>query len=393
MKAISSVANGFPLGARVRLADLAHNPYPILRRLQEDEAVSWIAELGLWFVTRRADVVAILLDSEAFTVQSDQSLLEDTLGPTMLSTDGAAQRRLRQPFQAAFLPRAVRTRMAAVVEAEANRLIDRVVAAGQAELRAAFADPLALHSVTAMLGLPVHDFAVYRGWFSAIAAALGNFGKDPELRRQGRDAAAAFGTFAQSCLPRLPDSTVLGTAPAGWSVEETLSAARVIIFGGLETTAALLLNAVWALLRHPEQLAALRKDAALLPAAVAETLRWEPPVQTCTRHVTRPVTVGGVELAPGDGVQCMIGAANRDPAHFERPDDFDITRANARDHLSFGLGKHYCLGAALAELEGEIGLRCLFERLGNLSFDASAPAGPHGHEFRSPPTLGVCWDR
>jgi cytochrome P450 len=99
-----------------------------------------------------------------------------------------------------------------------------------------------------------------------------------------------------------------------------------------------------------------------------------------------------VELAPGEMVQCMVGAANRDPEHFTDPDAFDLERPNARDHLSFATGKHFCLGAALARLEGEVGLRILFERLPGLRLDPAQPSSPRGHEFRSPPTLHVQWN-
>jgi cytochrome P450 len=315
----------------------------------------------------------------------------------MLSTDGEAQRRRRQPFSAPFLPKAVRASMTATIRAQAQQLIDRFADAGRVELRESFADPLALYTVTAMLGLPIHDFAAFRGWFTAIADALGNFGKNAELRRRGRVAAAEFGAFASAQLLRLgeqPCDPVLGQVwQAPWPLTETeaISAARVIIFGGLETTSALLLNTVWALLLHPEQWAAVQAEPGLLAGALNEALRWEPPVQTCTRHVTRPVQVQGVELAPGAVVQCMIGAANRDPAYFAAPDVFDIRRENARDHLSFGHGKHYCLGAFLAQLEGEIGLRSLLERLPGLELDPEFSAPPHGHEFRSPPRLTIRW--
>jgi cytochrome P450 len=115
-------------------------------------------------------------------------------------------------------------------------------------------------------------------------------------------------------------------------------------------------------------------------------------VQSCTRFVTRPVVVGGVTLSAGEMVQCMVGAANRDPQHFTDPDLFEPSRTNARDHLSFAIGKHFCLGAALARLEGEIGLHLLLERLPGLSLDTAHPSSPRGHEFRSPPTLQVRWE-
>ena len=153
----------------------------------------------------------------------------------------------------------------------------------------------------------------------------------------------------------------------------------------------MLSNTVWALLSHPDQYESVCTNPDLLSQAIEEALRWEPPVQSCTRFVTRSVTVRSIELAAGEMVQCMVGAANRDPEHFADPDVFDLWRANARDHLSFATGKHFCLGAALARLEGEIGLRILFEHLPGLRLDQTRPSSPRGHEFRSPPTLYVRW--
>lgn len=388
----------FPVGDKVRLEALNQNPYPVLQTLQEQEPVSWLSEQGLWFVTRRADMLAILLDSTAFTVASPDSLLEETLGVTMLSTDGPRQRRLRQPFNAFFTPARVQAQMAEPIEAQARALIDQFSAAGHIDLKTAFADRLALWTVTTMLGIPIHDFATFRGWFTDIAAALGNFTHDPAIRQRGLAAAAAFGDYAAGHLERLrqsPDDSVLSNllrAAEPLSDEELLSAARVIIFGGLETTAALLANTIWALLTHPAACAAVQHQPSLLQQAVEESLRWEPPVQSCTRHVTRAVEVQGIELAPGDTVQCMVGAANRDPAHFADPDVFDLRRERAGEHLSFAIGKHFCLGAALARLEGVVGLRVLFERLPGLRLDPAYPTRPRGHEFRSPPQLHVRWD-
>ena len=135
-------------------------------------------------------------------------------------------------------------------------------------------------------------------------------------------------------------------------------------------------NTIWALLQHPAQLAALRADWSLLPNALEEALRWEAPVQTATRHVTRPTTLRGVNLAAGEVVQCILAAANRDAAHFAEPERFDIRRARAGDHLSFAIGPHYCLGAALARLEGQLGLCALFEALPNLRLRDDAEAVP-----------------
>ncbi len=154
----------------------------------------------------------------------------------------------------------------------------------------------------------------------------------------------------------------------------------------------MLTNTIWALLSHRAQYEAVCANPGLLTHAIEESLRWEAPVQSCTRYVTRPIVVQGVELAPGEMVQCMGGSANRDPEHFTDPEAFDLGRTNAREHLSFATGKHFCLGAALARLEGEVGLRILFGRFPRLRPDPAWPSYPQGHEFRSPPRLEVRWD-
>lgn len=387
----------FRLGSQAHLEDLSNNPYPVLKILQEHEPISWITELGAWFVTRRADILTVLLDSTTFSVASPRSLLEDTLGPTMLSTDGLRQRQLRHPFNEPFNSTSVQTHMRERITVYVHEVIDQFGEQGQVDLKAEFADRLALWTVMTMLGLPIHDFAIIRGWFTDIAHTLGNFLHDPQLRQRGQAAAAAFGDYARPHLQRLrskPGDSVLAAVISSGQMteEEILAATRVIIFGGLETTAALLANTIWALLSHPDQYETVCSHPVLLTQAIEEALRWEPPVQSCTRYVTRPTVVQGIELAPGEMVQCMVGAANRDPDHFTDPEVFDVWRTNARDHLSFATGKHFCLGAALARLEGEVGLRILFERLPGLRLDPTRPSYPHGHEFRSLPTLYVRWD-
>src|SRR6185312_13408224 len=159
----------FPLGSRVRLETLSRDPYPVLKALQEQEPVSWVPEAQAWFVTRRANCLAILLDSATFSVASLGSLLEDTLGQTMLSTDGARQRQLRQPFNGPFAPKEVQAHMSAPISAYVHDLIDGFVAKGQADLKTAFADSLALWTVMTILGLPIHDFPTVRSWFTDIA--------------------------------------------------------------------------------------------------------------------------------------------------------------------------------------------------------------------------------
>lgn len=171
----SASAKNFPVGSRVLLATLADNPYPLFHDLQAHESVSWIEEIGLWFVTRRADVLAILNDPDTFTVVSERSLMAEAMGEMMLSMDGERQARMRRPFATHFAPKAVRTLAIPLIETNAHRLIDEFIAQRQIDLDAAFSEPLALLIVTGVLGLPVEDAAQMQTWVNAFAATMGNY--------------------------------------------------------------------------------------------------------------------------------------------------------------------------------------------------------------------------
>ena len=401
-------ARSYPLGDRIRLNQLAEDPYSHYRQLQEHEPVSWVGDTQQWFVTRRADVLEVLYDTETYTVASPQSLLSDTLGEMMLSLDGAEHRRQRAPFAEAYQPRRLRRLYTESLTELVHSLIEPLAARGEGELMSEFCDPLAIISVTRVLGLPLSDLDQILVWYDDIAAALANFKRDETVRSRGHAAVRAFGAEIHAHLRRLasePDESALCTIahhPLHRLEEEAIVANTILtIFGGRETTAAMLGNTIWALLQHPESLGELRADASLWPSALEESLRWDAPVQTATRHVTRPTTLQGVALERGEVVQCILAAANRDPEHFTEAEHFDIQRANAADHLSFAIGPHYCLGAPLARLEGQLGLAALFEALPNLRLrgdagsaeadEATALARPYGHEFRGPRALHCRW--
>jgi cytochrome P450 len=388
----------FPIGNSIQLETLNRDPYPIFQQLLAQEPISWVENLGMWLVTRRADVITILADPETFASQYPNSPLEATFGVTMITTEGQTQYRLRHPFNEPFLARRLRRSATNLIETISHQLIDAFVAEGEVNLDAAFSDKLSLYTVAAVLGLPIEDYPRLRGWYDAFALGLANFADDTAVRQEAQVAFSQFSAYTAAHLKELalaPNDSALSRLinnPTGdLSEAEIISATGLIIFGGLETTAALLSNTVWALLNHPDQFQAVLADPDLLPGAVEESLRWESPVQTCTRHVTRPVTLYDVTLEPGEKLQCRLGAANRDPAFFENPDRFDLWRPNADQNLAFGRGKHFCLGAALARLEGQIGLRVLFERLPKLRLDPAYVTAPYGHEFRSPPTLYAQW--
>jgi cytochrome P450 len=173
---------------------------------------------------------------------------------------------------------------------------------------------------------------------------------------------------------------------------ETISNAAVLMFGGIETTEGMIANAMLHLLSHPDQLALVLADPALIPAAVEESLRLEPAAAAVDRYATADAPMGGVLVRAGDQVTVSITAANRDPATFSDPDRFDIRRPNAGRHLAFAHGPHFCIGAHLARLEAQVATHTMLERLPGLRLDVAGLSAPAGLVFRKPPELRVRWD-
>ena len=386
----------------VELEALAENPYPLLHRLRAERPVALARSAGgeMWLVTRRDDVLAILRDPETFSTDHPASPIRDTFGAQMLSAEGEAQRRFKSACAPPFNRRAVDVDALPIVRARVEQLLSDIARRAPNEpvdLRAALAGPLALTVVADVIGVPEQMHDRIREWYDAFAASLATHDSRSAARQHGRNSAAAFREAVAPVIADIatdPDERLLGhlarQAPASrLSDEEIISNALIVLFGGIETTEAAILNALWALLTHDDARAAATADDLMLDAAIEESLRWEPAVQTCTRYAVRDVSVRGVAIAKGEIVQGMIGGANRDPGHFDDPDRFVISRANAADHVSFGFGRHYCLGAALARVEARLAIRGLYERWPRVRLDPTRDSSPRGHEFRKPPELWV----
>ena len=354
----------------------------------------------MWLVTRRDDVLEILRDTENFSTDHASSPIRDTFGAQMLSAEGEAQRRYKSACAPPFNRRAVDVDAAPVVRGRIEELLEAITRRSpndSVDLRETLAGPLALAVVADIIGMPDEMHDRIRQWYDAFAASLATHDPHSPARKDGRNSAAAFRAAVAPLIAPITEEAqgslishlVSLAPPARLSDEEVLSNSLIVLFGGIETTEAAILNALWALLTHDHAREAARAGDAGLSAVIEESLRWEPAVQTCTRYAVRENSVRGVRVEAGDIVQCMIGGANRDPAHFEDPDHFDITRRNSADHLSFGFGRHYCLGAALARLEARLVIHSLLDRWPHVRLDLARPSAPHGHEFRKPSELWV----
>lgn len=383
----------FPLGAQVRLADLNVDPYPLLDVLRREEPVSWVPETRMWFVTRRDDIVTVLRDARRFTTEAERSVIRDIFGAHMMTTDGDVALRYKRKCLHAFRADVLTGRMEPWVEARVETLLDDAFAGGACELMGALATPLAVDSALTVLGLPLEMSGRIAEWYEDFALALANFSGEASVRARGKGAAAAF---AEAVRPRLAreEPEVLGLLSDlahddddRLTDEEIIANALIILFGGIETTASMIGNTVWSLLRTGSW-GRMVAEPDLRSAAIEEALRWQPAVQSITRHTTEDVEIRGVTVPRGAVVQCMIGGANRDPDHFERPERFEPGRPNAADHLSFGTGRHLCLGAHLARIEIRAVLDGLARRAPGLTFAGGVPP-LRGYEFRRPVELRV----
>ncbi|QXJ19848.1 cytochrome P450 [Actinomadura graeca] len=389
------LAARFPLGASATLAALKDDPHPLLARLRAREPVSWLPVLGGWLVTSHALALRVMRDAAAFTVDDPRFSTAQVVGPSMLSLDGPAHTRHRDPFARPFRPARTRERFTAFVRGETGRLVGALAPAGRAELRGDLAGPLAVAVVAEALGLDGVDAATVRSWYGAFVEAVSAItagGTAPE--RSSEAYALLRDAVAGAVRSGGPGSLLAGAArpPAGLDTAEVVANAAVLLFGGIDTTEGMIANLAWHLLGDPARLRLVRDDPGLLPAAVEESLRLEPPAAVVDRYATADTVLGGAPVRAGDLVRVSLAGANRDPAVFPDPDRFDLRRPGAGEHLAFAHGPHFCFGAHLARLEARTALAALLERLPGLRPDPSRPSAPRGLVFRKPPHLHVLWD-
>jgi pimeloyl-[acyl-carrier protein] synthase len=365
------------------LPEFHADPYPFYRRLREKEPVHQ-SPMGFWVLTRYEDCVAVLRDPR-FGREEFQQMLTNVYGDdsekphlprSMLFRDPPDHTRLRALVSKAFTPRMVET-MRDHIQEIVDRLLDRVQAAGCMDVIEDLAYPLPVTVICEMLGVPVDDHASIRGWSADIARSLDAIGlpSDQEIVERGRKARRALAEYFRRLVPerraRPQQDLLSGLIVAEeqgdkLSSDEVIAMCLLLFIAGHETTVNLIGNGTLALLRHPEQLRKLRAEPGLIGNAVEELLRYDSPVQRTARITNTEVEVAGQPMPKGTMVITALGAANRDPAQFADPDVLDVTRKDPR-HISFGFGIHFCLGAPLARVEGQVALGTLLRRLPKLA--------------------------
>ncbi|WP_437677722.1 cytochrome P450 [Sorangium sp. So ce131] len=358
------------------------NPYPVYARLREEAPAYFSAGYNGWLITRYDHVAAGFRDprlsakrSSAFVTKLPEAVrqklepLRRNLASWALLLDPPEHTRIRSLINKAFVPRLVEG-LRPRVEALVNELLDAVAPTGQMDVLRDLGDLLPLLVIGEVLGVPVEDRHRLKGWSNALAGFLGAGRPTLEIAGGALSAVAELEDYFRAVIAerrQRPGSDLLSqlllAEEQGMILgeQELLSTCCMLLFGGHETTKNLIGNGLLALLRHPAEREALRASPALLGPAVEELLRYDSPVQWMSRMVLDDMDIEGVRIPKGDRVFLVLGAANRDPAHFPDPDRLDLRRTDIR-HLSFGVGIHYCAGAALARVEGQAAVATFLRR-------------------------------
>ncbi|EID13952.1 cytochrome P450 superfamily protein [Mycobacterium xenopi RIVM700367] len=349
----------------------------------------------VFMVYRHEEVQQMLRDNETFSSAIIIDTFGDALGKhVMLGMDEPEHGRHRALVSKAFSQKALARWEHELIGQVGNQLIDQFADRGHADLRSEFTFPYPTQIIASLLGLPRKDYPQFQRWSVALLSILFN-------RERGLAASEALrGYFIPILAARREeprDDLISGLAQAEidgemLSDEEIFSFLRLLLPAGVETTYRSLGNLLFALLSNPDQLDAVRTDRSLIPQAIEEAIRWEPPLLTITRVATRDTELAGVPIPAGSAVMPVLGAANRQEDRYPDPDRFDIFR-QPRAHIGFGHGVHVCLGMHLARLEMRVALNLLFDRLPNLRLDPDG-TDPHirGQVFRSPTSLPVLFD-
>jgi len=366
------------------------NPYPLYHRLRDEDPVHWDPFLHAWVVTRYADVIHVLHHFSANRTPTPEQLsamglsalnpIAQVMVRQMLFLDPPNHTRLRALASAAFTVRRVE-RLRSHIQEIMDGLLDAVISKGSMDLIADFASPAPAIVTAELLGVPVADHAQLKDWSADFAEMLGNFQHNPDrfpkILRSVEEMSSYFRSAMQEQRLHPQDGLVSAMMTADvdgakLTDEEIIANLIVTMVGGQETTTNLIGNGILTLLRNPEAMKRLRDDSSLVPSALEELLRYESPSQHTARLAPDDVELGGKQIRKRQAVIAVMGAANRDPERFPDPDRLDIERPDNR-HVAFGWAAHFCFGAHLARLEGQIAVSTLLQRLPDLELDTKVP--------------------
>jgi cytochrome P450 len=393
----------------------AANPYPIYAELRQSNPIFYDPDWDVTFVTTHQDVNDLLVHKSLGRTmdhllepqelprrhydesQGERANYHRYVSRNLLETEGKDHARLRRLLVKGFTTAQIANQREGI-QALADRAMEELEAQGEMDLLEDFANPLTVHVIAALLGMPQEDHHLLRPWSAAIVK-LYEKNTTEQDEQAAETATIEFVRYLEGLLARRRTHpgddliSVLAQVEDEGAVlknDELISTCILLLNAGHESTVNTAGNGMLALLRHPDQLAQLKANPALAGSAVEEILRYDPPLQYFHRYVLEDTEFKGCSFKQGDTIGLLYGAANRDPAAFENPDNFDISRTPNK-HLAFGKGRHFCLGAPLARLELEIIFNTLLARLPNIRLATEQPEYHTGLVFRGLKSLKLRW--
>jgi len=352
------------------------DPYPVYRQLRDQTPLSYLIPPGIipgfdesvrpWALMKYDDVYSALRDHETFSSENRRA---GQFGPklVLIQDDPPRHTRFRRLVNKAFTLKRVEA-LAPWIAGVANELLNEV-GAGEVDIVQSYSIPLPVKVIARLLGIPGEDYVTFKRWSDAFLAAVS---MPPEQRMQnimemvgyfGQMAAARRAHGADDLITALVEAEIEGEALEDW---EILGFCILLLIAGNETTTNLIGNMLNILVDRPDLWQQVREDRSLVEPIIEETLRYESPIQRFFRITTREVEVSGVKIPQGADITVFYGAANRDPEAFPHPDEFQLDR-NLRNHVAFGMGIHYCLGAPLARIEAQISLDAFLDRFPSMN--------------------------
>jgi len=386
--------------------EFAADPYPAYRVMREHYPLLWHEPTNSYIISRYEDVSKAFRDP-AFTTANYDWQLEPVHGRTILQLDGREHSIRRALVAPAFRGSELQEKFLPAIERNSRELIDGFRATGSADIVSDYATHFPINVIVDMLGLDRADHDRFHRWYTSIIAFLGNLSADPAVTEAGlrtREELADYiipiiqqrrAILGDDLLSTLCSAEIDGTQ---MSDEDIKAFCSLLIAAGGETTDKAIASVFANLLQHPDQLEAVRQDRSLIPRAFAETLRYTPPVHMIMRQPAEDVTVSGGTIPAGSTVTALIGAANRDGNRFADPERFNIFREDlnsvnafsaAANHLSFALGRHFCVGALLAKTEVEVGTNQLLDAMPEVRLPAGFVPSERGVFTRGPAALPV----
>jgi cytochrome P450 len=372
--------------------EFARDPYPHYRTMRDEYPLCFHQGAGAYILSRYQDV-ELALRNPVFTTRSYERQIEPLLGRTIVQLDGKEHAGQRQLLGPTFHAGNIREKFLGLIEETARTLIDGFRERGEVELVGEFVAAFPVGILAGLLGLPPAEKGRFRTWYTALLRFGLNLTGDPEVTRAGFQAREELDAYLRPLIRarrgRPGDdllSMLAGIEAEGQRLgdDEIIRFGMLMIFAGGETTEKTLATCFRNLVSHPEQLAAVCADRGLIERAIAESIRYTAPTHMVPRRTSAAVEVSGGTIPAEAEVLCFLGAANRDERHYERPDVFDLHRREvdparafspgAANHLAFGAGRHFCLGAMLSKYEVQTAIQQLLDAMPDVRYaDGEAP--------------------